>query len=180
MGVTMLKDQIILCNIPTVGELTFDQAAKDVEGVVLRTFEGHMLKMKTDSYVRIHKAKDKISVEKNAVDAILNNEIDDILPELSQEDQDRVNSLSTQLHDFLETRAARLMEEVIFDVNLFKDRKTYALDAQRPQWHKAAVFKLWDDPSKADEYLMAQLVKSLGKEVNYSDFKNMWDFHATF
>ncbi len=171
-----LKDAANQYGIDVVGELSFDFLARDVEGVVLRTSEGHMLKMKCESYVRIHKAKDKITVEKNAVAAILNNEIDDLLPELAPEDQDRVNALSDAIHIFIETRSNELTEQVRQDVLLFGDKKTYALEAQRPQWHKAAVFKLWDDTDGAYEYLMAQLTKSLGKEVNYDDFKRMWGF----
>ena len=170
--------------IDYVRELSFDLFARDVEGVVLRTFHGHMLKMKCESYVRIHKAKDKISVEKNAVAAIINNEIDDLLPELAQEDRDRVNRLSEEVHHFLTQRALKLADDVDSDVRMFKDRKTYALEAQRPQWHKAAVFKLWDtEPYDLDSpyrYLYDQLVKSLGKEVNYEDFKRVWEFNSTF
>jgi RNA ligase len=162
--------------IESVDLLAFDRDALGVEGVVIRLSDGHMAKMKAESYMRIHKAKDKITVEKNAVDAILNNEIDDLLPELGQEDRDRVVALDIALHRFLENRSAYLNEQVAEDVAMFKDKKTYALEAQRPQFHKAAVFKLWDEPEGAYEYLMAQLTKSLGKEVNYADFKRMWGF----
>lgn len=163
-------------DLDVVGTLEFDKDALGVEGVVIRLSDGHMAKMKAESYMRIHRAKDKITVEKNAVDAILNNEIDDLLPELGQEDRDRVVALDIALHRFLENRSAYLGEQVAEDVALFKDKKTYALEAQRPQFHKAAVFKLWDEPEGAYEYLMAQLTKSLGKEVNYADFKRMWEF----
>jgi len=163
-------------NIEVVQPLVFDRDALGVEGVVIRLSDGHMAKMKAESYMRIHRAKDKITVEKNAVDAILNNEIDDLLPELGQEDRDRVVALDVALHQFLENRSAYLNEQVAEDVAMFKDKKTYALEAQRPQFHKAAVFKLWDEPEGAYEYLMAQLTKSLGKEVNYADFKRMWGF----
>lgn len=162
--------------IESVDLLTFDRNALGVEGVVIRLSDGHMAKMKAESYMRIHKAKDKITVEKNAVDAILNNEIDDLLPELGQEDRDRVVALDVALHQFLDSRSKMLSLEVAEDVELFKDKKTYALEAQRPQYIKAAVFKMWDDSEGAYEYLMAQLTKSLGKEVNYADFKRMWGF----
>lgn len=163
-------------DIDVVGTLEFDKDALGVEGVVIRLHDGHMAKMKVESYMRIHKAKDKITVEKNAVDAILNNEIDDLLPELGQEDRDRVVALDIALHRFLENRSAQLGEDVAEDVARYGDRKTYALEAQLPQFKKAATFKLWDEPEGAYEYLMAQLTKSLGKEVNYADFKRMWEF----
>lgn len=164
--------------IEVVQPLVFDKDALGVEGVVIRLKDGHMAKMKAESYMRIHKAKDKITVEKNAVDAILNNEIDDLLPELGEEDRDRVNALSAALHEFTTQRSLQLVNDVVNDVIMFKDKKTYALEAQRPQWHKAAVFKLWDTQTltAAHAYLMEQLVKSLSKEVNYADFKRMWGF----
>lgn len=169
-------------DIDVVQPLVFDKDALGVEGVVIRLKDGHMAKMKADSYMRIHKAKDKITVEKNAVDAILNNEIDDLLPELGQEDRDRVNALSSALKSFLEERSLQLVNDVVNDVELFKDRKTYALEAQRPQWHKAAVFKLWDTQTltAAHKYLMNQLVQSLGREVNYADFKRIWGFDYVY
>lgn len=163
-------------NIEVVQPLVFDRDALGVEGVVIRLSDGHMAKMKAESYMRIHKAKDKITVEKNAVDAILNNEIDDLLPELGQEDRDRVVALDVALHQFLEARSEELEAEVAEDLRLFKDKKTYALEAQRPHYSKAATFKLWDEPEGGYEYLMTQLTKSLGKEVNYADFKRMWGF----
>jgi RNA ligase len=162
--------------IESVELLAFDRDALGVEGVVIRLSDGHMAKMKAESYMRIHRAKDKITVEKNAVDAILNNEIDDLLPELGQEDRDRVVALDVALHRFLDSRSKMLALEVTEDVELFKDKKTYALEAQRPQYIKAAVFKMWDEPEGAYEYLMTQLTKSLSKEVNYADFKRMWGF----
>ena len=165
-------------NVEVVQPLVFDRDALGVEGVVIRLSDGHMAKMKAESYMRIHRAKDKITVEKNAVDAILNNEIDDLLPELGQEDRDRVNALSAALHEFTTQRSLQLVNDVVNDTVMFKDKKTYALEAQRPQFQKAAVFKLWDTQTltAAHAYLMDQLVKSLGKEVNYADFKRMWGF----
>lgn len=172
-------------DLDVVEPLVFDKNALGVEGVVIRLRDGHMAKMKAESYMRIHKAKDKITVEKNAVDAILNNEIDDILPELGQEDRERVQALDIALHDFLKDRSGRLLVEVIHDIDMFASKKNYALNAQRPQYIKAAVFRLWDErlddlPRAAYDYLMAQLVKSLGKEVNYADFKRMWEFNYDY
>jgi RNA ligase len=172
----ILRGEAADFGIEVVGELTFDQAARDVEGVVLRTSEGHMLKMKCESYLRIHKAKDKITVEKNAVAAIINNEIDDVMADLAPEDRQRVLELDDCLHAFLETRANELQIQVMEDVEEFKDRKTYALTCQHPQFQKAATFKLWDNPSGAYQYLFDQMSKSLSKEVNYNEFKETWGF----
>lgn len=167
-------------NIEVVQTRTFDQSCVDAEGVVIRTDEGHMVKMKTDHYVRIHKAKDKITVEKNALAAILNNEIDDVMRDLSQEDQNRVNALSSAIHQFLRERAVTLCELVTDNVEKYGDRKTFALSYGDNQVEKAATFKLWDNPSESYNYLMDQLMKSLTKEVNYNSFKETWGFNYVY
>lgn len=165
--------------IEVVGTLDFDTFARDVEGVVLRTFEGHMLKMKCESYVRIHKAKDKISVEKNAVAAILNNEIDDILPELAPEDQERIETLSADLHQFLINRAEALGAVADNNIAYYGDKKTFALECTLPAWEKAAIFKVWDTQD-AYGYIKTKLENSLSRIVTYNDFKSTWGFESNY
>lgn len=58
----------------------------DTEGVVIRFDNGHMLKLKTDDYVRIHKAKEAILRERNVVDLIINDKLDDVLALLPHDD----------------------------------------------------------------------------------------------
>jgi len=57
-----------------------------IEGFVVQFDSGHRIKVKTEWYVRQHKAKDNITIEKNVWSVILNDEIDDLLPLLSIED----------------------------------------------------------------------------------------------
>lgn len=174
-----LKDAGNNYGIEVVGELSFDYMSKEVEGVVLRTFHGHMLKMKCESYVRIHKAKDKISVEKNAVAAILNNEIDDILPELAPEDQERIETLSADLHQFLINRAEALGAVADNNIAYYGDKKTFALECTLPAWEKAAIFKVWDTQD-AYGYIKTKLENSLSRIVTYNDFKSTWGFESNY
>lgn len=54
------------------------------EGDIVRFYDGHMFKSKNDWYVRIHKTMDRIRFDRNIVDLILNEQIDDVkglLPE---------------------------------------------------------------------------------------------------
>lgn len=54
------------------------------EGDIIRFYDGHMFKSKNDWYVRIHKTMDRIRFDRNIVDLILNEQIDDVkglLPE---------------------------------------------------------------------------------------------------
>ena len=56
------------------------------EGDIIRFADGHMLKIKNDWYVRIHKTKDLIRSERNIADIIVNEQLDDILPLLDTAD----------------------------------------------------------------------------------------------
>jgi RNA ligase len=64
----------------------------DAEGWVVRFESGHMIKIKGEWYVKLHKAKDRIRFEKNIIDLILNEGIDDIKAFLDSADRDRVES----------------------------------------------------------------------------------------
>ena len=83
-------------DIPRVGELApiadlekFTQELRkreDIEGVVIRFADGHMVKVKTDTYVALHRAKSELESERNVVRLILEDKVDDLLPLLIGED----------------------------------------------------------------------------------------------
>lgn len=64
----------------------------DGEGVVLRFDTGHMVKVKADEYVLRHKSKDQISQEKNVLQVILEDSVDDVVPLLTPDDATRLKA----------------------------------------------------------------------------------------
>lgn len=64
----------------------------DGEGVVIRFDDGHMVKIKADDYVLRHKSKDAINQEKNVLQTILDDSVDDLIPLLTPEDAERVKA----------------------------------------------------------------------------------------
>jgi len=66
------------------------RGAEGREGDIIRFADGHMVKVKNDWYVRIHKTVDRIVFDRNIVALILNEEVDDVLPMLPQVQADRV------------------------------------------------------------------------------------------
>jgi RNA ligase len=64
----------------------------DGEGVVLRFDNGHMVKVKADDYVLRHKSKDQISHEKNVLQTILDDSVDDLVPLLTPDDANRLKA----------------------------------------------------------------------------------------
>lgn len=66
---------------------------KGREGDIIRFKSGHMLKIKNDWYVSIHKAKEKILFDRNIILLDMNNEMDDIIPFLDEFDRIRIKNL---------------------------------------------------------------------------------------
>lgn len=64
----------------------------DGEGIVLRFDTGHMVKVKADEYVLRHKSKDQISQEKNVLQVILEDSVDDVVPLLTPDDATRLKA----------------------------------------------------------------------------------------
>lgn len=64
----------------------------DGEGIVLRFDTGHMVKVKADEYVLRHKSKDQISQEKNVLQTVLSDSVDDLVPLLTPDDAERLKA----------------------------------------------------------------------------------------
>ena len=78
------------------------------EGDIIRFANGHMLKIKNDWYVRIHKTKDLIRTERNIADIIVNEQLDDVLPLLDASDLVLVRAYEQRFDAALENVVGRL------------------------------------------------------------------------
>lgn len=100
--------------------------AEDREGDIIRFADGHMVKVKNDWYVRIHKVLDRVQFDRNIVKLIINEEIDDVIPKLPAAQADRVRNFEAkfakQLHVLVE-KYDRYWNSV---VAAGLDRKRYA------------------------------------------------------
>jgi RNA ligase len=99
----------------------------DGEGVVIRFDSGHMVKIKADDYVLRHRSKDSISQEKNVLQTVLEDSVDDLVPLLTPEDADR-------LRDFQSAFWASVLDVCIDMDHLFQignkkypDKKDFAV-----------------------------------------------------
>lgn len=81
---------------------------QDREGDIIRFHNGHMLKIKNDWYVRIHKMKDKISSDKNILELILNEELDDVFAHLTFNDRDYVKNFETSFWNAFKAKEEEL------------------------------------------------------------------------
>jgi RNA ligase len=148
---------------------------EDTEGVVVRFDDGHMVKIKTDWYVRIHKVKALLGQERDVTALILNNELDDLLPVLPKEDVERVE----KFRDILEKRlrfTSSALNRVVTEYTKTIDRKTFAIDYALDinPVIRGMIFSFWD--KECDEHLtyqaiVAMILKHCGNNASYAKVK---------
>ena len=153
------------------------RSLEDSEGVVVRFRDGHMIKIKSDWYVRIHKVKSLLESEKDVVLLILNNELDDLLPILPKEDIAKIEVFQNDL-----MKEIRQLSWDIFQITKSNretiDRKTFALkfaDSLNPII-RSFVFKFWDKEIGDGQLVYNEVVNSLimhcSSNSRYEKFKS--------
>lgn len=99
------------------------------EGDIIRFADGHMLKIKNDWYVRIHKILDRITFDRNIVDLIINEEVDDIIPMLPTVQVDRIRDFETRFWRAFKQKENRLLGQRMNASQTYEDdRKRIALE----------------------------------------------------
>jgi RNA ligase len=100
----------------------------DGEGVVLRFDSGHMVKIKADDYVLRHKTKEQIGLEKNVLQIILNDAVDDLVPLLTPEDAERIQRFQTAFWASVDDVAYEMAELFIAGNSMYPDQKDFAVE----------------------------------------------------
>jgi RNA ligase len=101
---------------------------KGVEGYVLRFNDGHMLKIKADEYVQFHKTKDNMNFEKNIVNLLVNEKMDDAKSFMMEEDRVRVEKFENNFWNGVTetvTQYTKLWNEICANK---LDRKRFAIE----------------------------------------------------
>ncbi|WP_428671785.1 hypothetical protein [Reyranella sp.] len=94
---------------------------------MLRFDDGHMLKLKTPWYVRIHGVLDRLSREPDAVEILLNGNMDDVLPFLPATDAQALRRFAAELDAGLASNAERLKQKLAELQARYPGRKEIAL-----------------------------------------------------
>ena len=100
----------------------------DGEGVVIRFDNGHMVKVKADDYVLRHKSKDAINQEKNVISVILDDAVDDLIPLLTPEDAERVQSFQTAFWACVNELASEMADMYNAGNLMYPDKKDFAVN----------------------------------------------------
>jgi RNA ligase len=147
---------------------------EDSEGVVVRFDSGHMVKVKSADYVLRHKTKDAINQEKNVLQCLLNDSVDDLVPLLTPEDADRIKrfqgafwaglvDVGTDIHDTYRQ---------IDKGQSQKDFALFAVPSVLPQY-QPFMFKLRKGVPVRD-LLIEQIGKSLGSQTKIDAARWLW------
>ena len=151
---------------------------EDLEGYVVRFDDGHMLKLKCDWYLQIHKAKEAILQDRNIVELILDDKLDDIKAHLPAEDRDRLTQFENDFNVAID-KVARDIKSFITDKIGNMDRKTFALTlAPSVCAHERPImFAMFD--TVVHLYVIEQKVRNtirnnLTKTVKYEAIRDAW------
>ena len=103
--------------------------AESREGDIIRFADGHMLKVKNDWYVRIHKTIDRVRFDRNIVELIINENIDDVVPMLPQEQINRIREFEARFWRAFKQKENRLLGQRMNASQTYDDdRKRIALE----------------------------------------------------
>ena len=151
---------------------------EDVEGFVVRFSDGHMIKLKCDWYVQIHKAKEKILQDRNIVELILDDKLDDVKAHLPQEDRDRLTAFESQFNLAYADVVYMLANDLDWIREDLIDRKTFALvhAGRYDQYMRALIFKNFDviDHAKYWAAVDDTIRNNLTKTVKYEAIRDVW------
>jgi RNA ligase len=150
--------------------LAFKRGETLREGDIIRFANGHMVKVKNDWYVQIHKTKDIVRVDRNIIELVLNETIDDTRAMLDPSDLVRVDEVEAGFWAAFENAEGRLLGlEMLARTIYGADKKRIALEMVPNLINKqdgGFIFKLIDGYAIRD-LLLDHCKKNIGSTPKY-------------
>jgi RNA ligase len=151
---------------------------EDLEGFVVRFDDGHMLKLKCHWYLQIHKAKEAILQDRNIVELILDEKLDDVKAHLPAEDRDRLTQFEHDINIRIGIVAGEIID-ILSDVYGRVDRKTFAIEEapKLSSFVRPIVFKNWDNGINVEKIfddVYNTIRNNLTKTVKYEAIRDAW------
>ena len=115
-----------------------------IEGEVIRFVTGHMLKIKTEAYVNLHRTKDKIQRERHFVAILLAQQLDDLKPFMIESDLAKAEAYEVKLTENFNRVKETIFKEVCSIENNNLSRKDFAINSTADPLIKQIIFHLWD------------------------------------
>jgi RNA ligase len=146
------------------------------EGVVVRFDTGHMCKVKSADYVLRHKSKDSISQEKNVIDCILGDAVDDLVPLLAPEDGERLRSFQGAFWKGLDEVAYEMAELFVKGNKMYPEKKDFAVEFVQKEVEPihAPIMYAMKAGRGSKEVLIEMIGKSLGSQQKIDAARWLW------
>jgi T4 RnlA family RNA ligase len=158
--------------------LDYVRDLEDLEGFIVRFDDGHMLKLKCHWYLQIHKAKEAILQDRNIVELILEEHLDDVKAHLPAEDRDRLTQFENEINHDIGDRVYMIHNDLTWLKEEGIDRKTFALEhaSNYDQFTRAIMFKNFDvvDSTKLWADVCNTIRNNLTKTVKYEAIRDAW------
>ncbi len=148
----------------------------DGEGVVIRFDDGHMVKIKADDYVLRHKSKDNISQEKNVLQTILDDSVDDLVPLLTPEDADRIQRFQKAFWASVEDVSYEMAQKFLSGNTVYPDKKDFAVEfVQKKVDPTHAPLMYGMKGGKGSRGILVEMIeKSLSSQSKIDSARWMW------
>lgn len=145
----------------------------DIEGVVIRFDSGNMIKIKTDWYVAIHRAKENLLHEKNVLKLILEEKLDDVLPHLMEDDRKRVEKYQKEVIKSVD----RIVSDIEVMYDRFEeegiDRKAFALRYMKDigKFIASIIFSCWEERGIIREEVIKAFLKHTSTQTSVDSIR---------
>jgi RNA ligase len=149
---------------------------EDDEGVVVRFDTGHMCKVKADDYVLRHKSKDSISQEKNVLQTLLDDAVDDLVPLLAPDDADRLQRFQKAFLAGLDEVAYEMAELFVKGNKMYPEKKDFAVEFVQKEVEPiyAPIMYAMKVGKGSKEVLIEMIGKSLGSQPKIDAARWLW------
>jgi RNA ligase len=146
------------------------------EGVVVRFDSGHMVKVKSADYVLRHKTKDAINQEKNVLQCLLNDSVDDLVSLLAPDDADRLKRFQNAFHASLDEVALEMAELFVKGNKMYPEKKDFAVEFVQKKVEPiyAPIMYAMKAGRGSKEVLIEMIGKSLGSQTKIDAARWMW------
>lgn len=149
---------------------------EDAEGFVIRFDNGHMCKVKGLWYMRIHNTKELFLFEKNVWALVLNNELDDAKPFMSDEDKSLIDTFAHEMEHRILQKSFKMEEFIRSAKEKTSDKKTFAIEIvpTLSPIEKRMAFRLWDGHDPKD-VVREFLSKNTGTQKDIDGIRDFLD-----
>ena len=153
--------------------------SEGIEGYIIRFDDGHMLKVKGEWYLRIHKSKDTLTHEKNVVELLVTGRMDDVKAFMMDEDRKRVEQFETVFWEGIAYQVETYDRYFATVVASLPDRKTFALKwlptiAPQDPYAGPIVFGKYDGKDTR-KMILDLIAKNCGTQTKVNGVRSLWN-----